>query len=73
MEEKREEVLGMKDTVETKVGKGGAGGNDITAAEVRDKAISEAHDKYVAANEAARIAYVAAKEEATRVFEEATK
>ncbi|GAI76122.1 unnamed protein product, partial [marine sediment metagenome] len=30
-------------------------------------------DKYVQANEAARIAYVTAKEQANREFEEATK
>ena len=69
--EKKEE-LGLKDTVEAEVGKGGAKKN-VTAAAERDKAISEAHDKYVKDTEAARIAYVTAKEEANRKFEEATK
>ncbi len=76
MEESKEvkaEELGLKDTVEAKVGKGEAGKKDVTAAEKRDKAISEAHDKYAAANEAARIAYVTAKEEANKEFEEAVK
>ncbi|MBA7521248.1 hypothetical protein ES705_13353 [subsurface metagenome] len=71
--EVKEEELGLKDTVEAEVGKGGAKGNDVTAAEERDKAIALAHDIYVAANEAARIEYVTAKEEATKEFEEAIK
>ena len=73
MEEQSKETLGMQDTVEVKVGKDKPGSNNITPAVVRDKAISDAHAEYVAANEAARIEYVTAKEEATRVFEEATK
>lgn len=73
MEEQREETLGMKDKVETEVGKGKAGSKNLTAAAKRDKAISDAHDKYVQATEAARIAYVTAKEQANREFEEATK
>lgn len=70
---KAEEALGMKDTVKAKVGKGEAGKKDATAAEVRDKTIALAHDKYVKATEAARIEYVTAKVEANRKFEEATK
>ncbi|GAI89769.1 unnamed protein product [marine sediment metagenome] len=72
MEMQREETLGMKDTVEAEVGKGGVERKKIVAAK-RDKAIALAHDKYVQANEAARIAYVTAKEEANREFEEAAK
>lgn len=68
--EVKEEELGLKDQVETEVGKGGAGKKNLAAAAKRDKAIALAHDKYVKATEAARIAYVTAKEEATQVFEE---
>ncbi|MBA7694635.1 hypothetical protein ES703_103248 [subsurface metagenome] len=71
MEEQPEETLGMKDTVKAEVRKGGVK-KDVTAAK-RDKAIADAHDKYVKANEAARIAYVTAKEKATREFEEASR
>lgn len=73
MEEQREETLGMKDTVETEVGKGKAGKKNVTAAAERDKAIADAHNKYVQDIEAARIAYVTAKEQANKEFEEATK
>lgn len=75
MEESKEtktEELGLKDTVEAKVGKGGVV-KDTTAAAKRDKAIADAHDKYVQDTEAARIAYVTAKEQANKEFEEATK
>jgi len=70
--EKKEE-LGLSDTVEAEVGKGGVGKKNKELAAKRDKAISEAHDKYVQDTEAARIAYVTAKEQANREFEEATK
>lgn len=73
MEEQREETLGMKDTVEAEVVKGGVKGKNKEPAAKRDKAIARAHDKYVKANEAARVAYVTAKEQAKREFEEATK
>ena len=73
MEEQREETLGMKDTVEAEVGKGEAGKKNLAAAAKRDKALAQAHDTYVKATEAARIAYVTAKEQANREFEEATK
>ncbi|MBA7710134.1 hypothetical protein ES703_119066 [subsurface metagenome] len=73
METQREEPLGMKDTVEAEVGKGEAGKKNLAAAAKRDKSISDAHDKYVQDTEAARIAYVTAKEKANREFEEATK
>ena len=72
MEEQREETLGLKDTVEAEVGKSGEKKNAVAAAK-RDKAIADAHDKYVQDTEAARIAYVTAKEQANREFEEATK
>lgn len=71
MEEQREETLGLKDTVEAEVGKGGV--VNITAAAERNKAIALAHDKYVQATEAARIAYVNAKKQANKEFDEATK
>ncbi len=70
--EKKEE-LGMKDTISTEVKKGKAGSKNLAAAAKRDKAISDAHDEYVAANKAARIAYVTAKEKANQEFEETTK
>lgn len=73
MEEQREEELGLKDTVEAEVGKGKAGSKNLAAAAKRDKAIALAHDKYVKATEAARIAYVTAKEQANREFEEASR
>ena len=60
MEKQAEEPLGLKDTVEAKVGKGEAKKN-VTAAAGRDKALAEAHAKYVKATEAARIEYVEAK------------
>lgn len=75
MEESKEvkaEELGLKDTVAAEVGKGGAKKN-VTAAAKREKAIADAHDKYVAATETARIAYVTAKEQANKEFAEATK
>ncbi|GAI31609.1 unnamed protein product [marine sediment metagenome] len=72
-ETKAEETLGMKDTVEAEVGKGGAEKKNLAAAAKRNKAIALAHDKYVKANEAARIAYVTAKKKAIREFEDATK
>ena len=72
-EVKPEETLGLKDTVEAEVGKGGIGKKNVTAAAKRDKDIAQAHDKYVQDTEAARIAYVTAKEQANREFEEATK
>ena len=76
MEESKEvkaEELGMKDTVEAEVGKGGVKGKNLAAAAKRDKAIADAHDTHVQDTEAARIAYVTAKEQANREFEEATK
>ncbi len=72
MEKQAEEPLGLKDTVEAEVGKGGKKKN-LAAAAKRDKALAQAHDKYVQDTEAARIAYVSAKEQANREFEEATK
>ncbi|GAJ19081.1 unnamed protein product [marine sediment metagenome] len=76
MEESKEvkaEELGLEDTVEAEVGKGKAGSKNLAAAAKRDKALAQAHDKYVKATEAARIAYVTAKEQANREFEEAIK
>lgn len=62
MEIQGEENLGLKDTVKAEVGKGGVK-KDVTAAAKRDKALAmaQAHDKYVAAIEAARKEYVEAK------------
>jgi len=71
--EVKAEELGLKDTVEAEVGKGRAGSKNLAAAAKRDKAIADAHDKYVHDTEAARIAYVTAKEQANREFEEATR
>ena len=70
--EVKEEELGLKDTVEAEVGKGGVK-KDTAAAAKRDKAIADAHDKYVQATEAGRREYVEAKERINREFEEATK
>lgn len=72
METRREEPLGLGDTVEAKVGKGKVESKSMAAAK-RDKAIALAHDKYVQATEAARKEYVEAKERANREFEEAAK
>ncbi len=66
------EEAGLKDTVEAKVGKGKVESKSMAAAK-RDKALTEAHDKYVQATEVARKEYVEAKERANREFEEATK
>ncbi|GAI95794.1 unnamed protein product [marine sediment metagenome] len=73
MEEQREETLGMKDTVEAEVTKGGVKGKYVAAAVERDKAIALAHDKYAQATEAARKEYVEAKERINREFEEKLK
>ena len=64
------EDLGLADSVKVEKGAGG-GSKNLAASEKRDKAISDAHGKYVNAIEAARVAYVNAKNQANREFEEA--
>lgn len=64
--------MGLGDTVGAEVTKGGVERKNLAAAK-RDKALAEAHDKYVQATEAARKEYVEAKEKANREFEEAAK
>jgi len=73
--EVKKEELGLKDTVGAEVGKGEgeARKKNLAAAAKRDKALVEAHDKYVQATEAARKEYVEAKQRIYREFEEATK
>ena len=72
-EEEKKDELGLKDTVEAKVGEGESKKKNLEAAAERDKSLALAHDRYIKATEAARKEYVEAKEQANREFEEATK